>query len=99
MKASSECCKLLFRSQGRRSYYKLSTMATSYEISMHAAMAAAAAVTALSELDFNFTLNKIQPQVPKAFLSGRRALGFAPDWFCKEFCETPVCMLAHCAVL
>lgn len=56
MKASSECCKLLFRSQGRRSYYKLSTMATSYEISMHAATAAA---TALSELDFNFTLNKI----------------------------------------
>lgn len=57
MRASSECCKLLFRSQGRRSYYKLSTMATSYEISMHAATVAAAA--ALSELDFNFTLNKI----------------------------------------
>lgn len=57
MRASSECCKLLFRSQGRRSYYKLSTMATSYEISMHAATAAAAA--SLSELDFNFTLNKI----------------------------------------
>lgn len=58
MRASSECCKLLFRSQGRRSYYKLSTMATSYEISMHAATAAAAAAS-LSELDFNFTLNKI----------------------------------------
>lgn len=57
-------------------------MAASYEISMHAAMAAA---TALSELDFNFTLNKIQLKVPKAFLSGRPRFALHTTGYAKCF--------------
>lgn len=57
-------------------------MATSYEISMHAATVAA---VALSELDFNFALNKIQPKVPKAFPSGRRHFALHPTSYAKSF--------------
>lgn len=70
-------------------------MATSYEISMHAATAAA---TALSELDFNFTLNEIQLKVPKALLSGRRRFALHPTGFAKSFVKHQcVCQLSvHC---